>query len=242
MYNKPFLTLWLVACGWWLVWKSGQMKINIGQSILRYNDDRSFANRRRFDALGLVCVNVLASPGAGKTSVIVRLAQALRERGQAVGVIEGDVASSIDTDKLRSLGFPAEQINTDGGCHLDAAMVARATERLGVTGPGFLFIENIGNLICPTQFHLGETLRLVIASTPEGDDKPVKYPGVFESADAVVLNKIDLIDHVDFRTNFFTAAVRTTNPNAPIFPLSARQGLGMEALVEWLTKTSRVAT
>jgi len=210
------------------------MKINIGQSILHLNDEQSFANRRRFDELGLVCVNVLASPGAGKTSVIVRLAAALRERGQAVGVIEGDVASSLDTDKLRSLGFAAEQINTDGGCHLDAATVARAAERLGVRGPGFVFIENIGNLICPTQFHLGETLRLVIASAPEGDDKPVKYPGVFESADAVALNKIDLLEHVDFRMDFFTSAVRTINPHAPIFHLSARRGEGVEALVEWL--------
>ena len=213
------------------------MKINIGQSILHLNDERSRANRRRFDALGLVCVNVLASPGAGKTSVIIRLATALRERGLAVGVIEGDVASSIDTEKLRSLGFAAEQINTDGGCHLDAAAVGRALDRLGVAGPGFVFIENIGNLICPTQFHLGETLRLVIASVPEGDDKPVKYPSVFATADAVTLNKIDLLPHVDFRMDFFTAAIRTANPHTPIFPMSARQGQGVETLVEWLIAT-----
>ena len=211
------------------------MKINIGQSILKLNDEHSLANRRRFDALGLVGVNVLASPGAGKTSVIVRLAQALRDRGRSVGVIEGDVAASIDTEKLRSLGFAAEQINTDGGCHLDAASVGRALERLGVRGPGFVFIENIGNLICPTQFHLGETLRLVIASVPEGDDKPIKYPGVFETADAVALNKIDLLEHVDFRLDAFTAAVRVTNPHAPLIPLSARTGQGVGELVEWLS-------
>ena len=215
------------------------MRISVGQSIVKLNDERSLANRRRFDELGLVCVNVLASPGAGKTSVIVRLAQALRGRGLAVGVIEGDVASSIDTEKLRSLGFAAEQINTDGGCHLDAAMVGRALDRLGVRGPGFLFIENIGNLICPTQFHLGETLRLVVASVPEGDDKPMKSPGVFETADAVALNKIDLLDHVDFRLDAFTAGVRTTNPHAPIFPLSARNGQGTEELVEWLLPMQR---
>jgi len=209
------------------------MNINVGQSILHLNDEQSLANRRRFDERGLVCVNVLASPGAGKTSVIIRLAEAMRNRGLAVGVIEGDVAASIDTDKLRSLGFAAEQINTDGGCHLDAAMVARAAERLDVRGPGFVFIENIGNLICPTQFHLGETLRLVVASAPEGDDKPVKYPAVFESADAVVLNKIDLLEHVDFRLDFFIAAVRTTNPYAPIFHVSARRCEGIDALVEW---------
>ena len=219
--------------------ESKLMKVNIGQSIWKWNDERSLANRRRFDELGLVCVNVLASPGAGKTSVIVRLAEALRGRGQAVGVIEGDVASSIDTERLRSLGFAAEQINTDGGCHLDAAMVGGALDRLGVSGPGFVFVENIGNLICPTQFHLGERLRLVVASAPEGDDKPVKYPGVFETADAVALNKIDLLEHVDFRMDFFTAGVRTANPAAPIFPISARGGQGIEELVAWLLDASR---
>ena len=215
------------------------MKLNIGKSILRLNDEQSLANRKRFDALGLVCVNVLASPGAGKTSLILRLLEGLRNRKYSVGVIEGDVASSIDTDKLLALGYPATQINTDGGCHLDANMIAKAVERLGIQGPGYLFIENIGNLICPTQFHLGEALRLVVASVPEGDDKPVKYPGVFETADLVALNKIDLLGHVEFRMEFFTSGVRTVNPGAPIFHASARTQEGVGAIVEWLTTSAR---
>ena len=206
---------------------------DVGKAILSLNDAHSLRNRKRLDELGLLAVNVLASPGAGKTSVIVRLLQDLA--GQfSVGVIEGDVASSIDTDKLRAMGFPATQINTDGGCHLDADMVFAAIGKLGIRGPGYLFIENIGNLICPTNFHLGETLRLVIASTPEGDDKPTKYPGVFATADAVVLNKIDLLGHVDFRMDFFLASLGTINPKAPIFRVSCRNGEGFGALLEWL--------
>ena len=211
---------------------------DVGKAILNLNDQHSIRNRRRLDELGLLAVNVLASPGAGKTSVIVRLLQGLA--GQfSVGVIEGDVASSIDTDKLRALGFPATQINTDGGCHLDADMIFAAIDKLAIRGPGYLFIENIGNLICPTNFHLGETLRLVIASAPEGDDKPTKYPGVFATADAIVLNKIDLLAHVDFRMDFFLASLRTINPKAPIFHVSCRSGEGIEPLLEWLKAAAK---
>ncbi len=205
----------------------------IGKAILGLNDEQSRANRRLLDELGLVAVNVLASPGAGKTSVIVRLLEGLRA-DYSLGVIEGDVASSIDTEKLRGLGYAATQINTDGGCHLDARMVLHAIQALGVKGKGYLFIENIGNLICPTNFHLGERLRIVIASVPEGDDKPAKYPGVFATADAVVLNKIDLLGHVDFRMDFFTAALRTVNPAAPLLEVSCRTGQGTESLVEFV--------
>jgi hydrogenase nickel incorporation protein HypB len=211
---------------------------DVGKAILNLNDEQSLRNRRRLDELGLLAVNVLASPGAGKTSVIVRLLQGLA--GQfSVGVIEGDVASSIDTDKLRALGFPATQINTDGGCHLDADMIFAAIGKLDIRGPGYLFIENIGNLICPTNFHLGEAVRLVIASAPEGDDKPTKYPGVFATADAIVLNKIDLLAHVDFRMDFFLASLRTINPKAPIFHVSCRNGQGIDALLDWLKTTAK---
>lgn len=213
-------------------------RTDIGQAIFGLNDRHSRDNRARLEELGLVAVNVLASPGAGKTSVIVRLLQGLAPQF-SVGVIEGDVASSIDTDKLRAMGFAAVQINTDGGCHLDAQMVRRAIGELGVKGPGYLFIENIGNLICPTNFHLGESLRIVIASVPEGDDKPAKYPGVFATADAIVLNKTDLLGHVDFRMDFFTATLGTINPKAPIFHVSCRSGQGAGELVEWVKAAAR---
>lgn len=209
------------------------MKVEVGKAILGLNDEQSQRNRGTLDALKLVAVNILASPGAGKTSVILKLLEGL-SRTYSLGVIEGDVASSLDTDKLKNLGYKATQINTDGGCHLSAEMVAKAIGELGVKGPGFLFIENIGNLICPTNFHLGETLRFVIASVAEGDDKPVKYPGVFATADAVLLNKIDLLGHVDFRKEFFTSAVRAINPHAPILELSCRTGRGVGQVVEWL--------
>ena len=209
------------------------MKLSVGKAILSLNDEQSIRNRQRLDALGLLAVNVLASPGAGKTSLVIRLLEGLSKR-YSVGVIEGDVASSIDTDRLRAMGYAATQINTDGGCHLDANMVFAAIETLGIQGPGYLFIENIGNLICPTNFHLGEALRLVVASVPEGDDKPAKYPGVFATADAVILNKIDLLDHVDFRMDFFLSSLRTVNPKAPIFNVSCRNGQGLEPLLDWM--------
>jgi hydrogenase nickel incorporation protein HypB len=210
------------------------MKLAVGKSILSLNDEQSLRNRKRFDELGLLAVNILASPGAGKTSCIIRLLEGIAKAGFAASVIEGDVASSLDTDRLRAMGYAAIQINTDGGCHLDARMIATAVEKLGAKGPGYLFIENIGNLICPTSFHLGEALRLVIASVAEGDDKPVKYPGVFATADAVILNKIDLLRHVDFRMDFFVAGLRAANPSAPLFNVSCRTGEGVEAALEWL--------
>ena len=200
--------------------------------ILESNDRQAHENRRLFDDLGLTAVNVMASPGAGKTSLIVSMLRSLD--GLRVGVIEGDVASSLDTEKIRALNFPAVQINTGGGCHLTSAMIAQATRELGVRGPGLLFIENIGNLICPAMFDLGEHLRLVVASVPEGDDKPVKYPGAFASADAVALNKTDLLGLVDFAMDRFEAGVRAVNPKAPIFAISCRKGENTAAVRDWL--------
>jgi hydrogenase nickel incorporation protein HypB len=180
-----------------------------------------------------VGINVLASPGAGKTSVIIQLLKRLSAHA-GVGVIEGDVASSIDADAIRRLGYPAIQINTHGACHLDARMVGEAVEQLDQPSGGYFFIENIGNLICPTQYHLGESLRLVIASAPEGDDKPAKYPGVFTTADVVVVNKSDLLPAVSFSMERFTGFLRTANPDAPIFTVSCVSGEGLDALADWI--------
>jgi hydrogenase nickel incorporation protein HypB len=212
------------------------LKIKSGRSVLSTNERQAALNRRRLDALGLVAVNVLASPGAGKTSLLTRLLRSIPSN-LSLGVIEGDVAGRLDTDRILAMGFPATQINTGGGCHLDADMIARAVRALDIEGPGYLFIENIGNLICPAEFRLGERLRIVVASVPEGDDKPVKYPGVFASANAVVLNKIDLLGHVEFDMEFFLAGVRAVNPEAPVFNVSCRTGEGVDALTAWLLKT-----
>jgi len=214
------------------------MKINVRKNVLSDNDQQALTNAQRLAGLGISGVNILASPGAGKTTFIVRLLQALPgELNNAV--VEGDVASSIDTDRIIALGFAATQINTGGGCHLDASMVASALDKLTLRGPGFLFIENIGNLICPADFRLGESLRLVVASVPEGDDKPVKYPAIFRLADAVVLNKIDLLGHVEFTMDNFVAGVRAVNAAAPIFEVSARNVAGIDKVVEWLREAGK---
>jgi hydrogenase nickel incorporation protein HypB len=210
-----------------------KIKLDAGKNVLSANDSQALKNYNSMKGASLIAVNVMASPGAGKTSVITKILQSLPGSLQS-GVIEGDVASSIDTDKLLALGFPAVQINTNGACHLDANMVAAALEQLKLSGPGFIFIENIGNLICPVDFQLGESLRLVIASVPEGDDKPVKYPGIFAAADAVVLNKTDLLGYVDFRMDFFAAGLRVVNDHAPLFTVSCRAEEGIDKVVDWL--------
>ncbi len=213
-------------------------KIKATQAILSDNDRQAQANRLRLDALNLTGVNVLASPGAGKTSVIVAALQGLD--GLSRGVIEGDVASSIDTDRIRGLGFPAVQINTAGGCHLTADMVHQAMDELNLRGPGILFIENIGNLICPASFDLGEHVRLVIASVAEGDDKPTKYPQVFALADAVVLNKTDLTAMTEFNLDLFRARLRAVNPHAPLLEISCRTGENLPLLRQWLLDQTKL--
>ncbi|MBU0630648.1 MAG: hydrogenase nickel incorporation protein HypB [Candidatus Margulisbacteria bacterium] len=211
------------------------MKINIKKSIFATNDREAAAVRKKLAGLQLAAVNILASPGAGKTSLILRLLKELSKK-LSVGVIEGDVASTIDTEKIQAAGFPAVQINTDGGCHLTASMIGPAVDKLGLQGPGIVFIENIGNLICPVEYDLGEGLRLVVASVPEGDDKPIKYPAVFQSADAIVINKADLLDRSDFDLDTFTSRVRVLNELAPLFPLSCKTNSGVDPLIAWLAR------
>ena len=209
------------------------MKIEAGKSVFNANEKQAARNVDRLQELKLTAINVMASPGAGKTSLIVHLLKSL-PRELSVGVIEGDIASSIDTDRIKGLGFPAIQINTGGGCHLNATMVSNALAGLDVKGPGLLFIENIGNLICPAEFNLGEALRMVVANVAEGDDKPVKYPAMFSTADLVILNKVDLLSLVEFKMDFFEAGVRAVNETAPIFKISCRSGDGIDAVRDFL--------
>jgi hydrogenase nickel incorporation protein HypB len=190
-------------------------------------------NRRLLDRHGVLVVNIMASPGAGKTSLILRTIAELQGRLR-VGVIEGDVAGRVDADKVAETGSPVVQINTGGGCHLDAPQVQSALQRLPLAELDLLFIENVGNLICPTGFALGEHLNVMIAHVPEGDDKPIKYPGMFTVVDALILNKVDLMPYVDFRRDAFHTAFRALNARAPLFELSCRTGEGIEAWVEWL--------
>jgi hydrogenase nickel incorporation protein HypB len=208
--------------------------IPIGKRLLDGNDQVAAANRARFDATGVLAVNVIASPGAGKTSVIIRTLEALRDRDR-VGVIEGDIAGRIDADRVLAAGAAAaHQINTGGNCHLEAHMIAQALDALDLSAVDLLFVENVGNLVCPTHWALGEHLKLCVLSTAEGHDKPVKYPEIFAASDVIVLNKIDLIDLVDFERARFYESVRALNQAAPIFEVSCRTGAGLAAWADWL--------
>jgi hydrogenase nickel incorporation protein HypB len=175
----------------------------------------------------------MASPGAGKTSLILRTIEALRD-GLRLGVIEGDVAGHVDADKVAETGTPVVQINTGGGCHLDAPQIQVALQQLPLYEIDLLLVENVGNLVCPTGWDLGEHVQMMISNVPEGHDKPIKYPGMFAVVDAIVLNKIDLMPYIDFDLEAFRTAVRALNADAPLFEVSCKTGEGLEAWVEWL--------
>ena len=208
------------------------------EKILSANDRIALENRKLLDGHGIMAVNVMASPGAGKTSLILRSIEALRGRMQA-GVIEGDVAGHVDADKVAETGTPVVQINTGGGCHLDAPQVQSALKQLPLDKIDLLFIENVGNLICPTDFALGEHINMLIANVPEGHYKPIKYPGMFAAVDALILNKTDLMPYIDFDLEAFRTAVRALNANAPLFEISCKTGEGIGVWAEWLLSQSR---
>lgn len=208
------------------------------EKILGANDLIALENRELLDEHDVLAVNVMASPGAGKTSLILRSIEALRGRLQA-GVIEGDVAGRVDADKVAETGTPVVQINTGGGCHLDAPQVQDALKQLPLDEIDLLFIENVGNLICPTGFALGEHVNMMIANVPEGHDKPIKYPGMFAAVDAIILNKTDLMPYIDFDLEAFRTAVRALNAAAPLFEVSCKTGEGIEDWAEWIVAQSR---
>jgi len=212
------------------------MKIEIVKNILEANDQVALLNRETFNNLNVFTVNVMASPGAGKTSLIL---ETIPRLNSSVAVIEGDVASSIDSEKVARFNIPVVQINTGGNCHLDASMIREAIKKLSFEGIRYLFIENIGNLICPASFDLGEHIRIVVSSVPEGDDKPYKYPGLFSTVDAVILNKIDLLPYVDFNIEYFQKGIMAINKKAKIFPVSCKTDEGIDSWVEWLKGENR---
>lgn len=216
------------------------MKIPLMKEILKTNDQVASENRAMFDSERIFSLNLMASPGAGKTSLILATVERI-PRDIKVGVIEGDVASSLDAQIIASRGIPVVQINTGGGCHLDAPMVRSALSKLPIKEINLLFVENVGNLVCPAYFPLGTHLNVVIASVPEGQDKPYKYPDIFTAADVVILNKIDLLPLVDFDTEHFKRGIFMVNPEAPIFPLSCKTGQGFEEWVKWLVTKLRSA-
>ncbi len=207
--------------------------IPVVQKVLSANDQAAWENRQHLQAHGITAFNIMSSPGAGKTTLLLATIAALRERGR-VGVIEGDTASQIDAEIIAATGTPVVQINTGGGCHLDAPMVHSALHALPLDALDVLFIENVGNLICPVSFDLGQDYKVALLSVPEGHDKPYKYPAIFEAVDVVVVTKSDLMPYLDFDLAQFQELVHGLNPNAPVLPLSAKTGEGLTAWLEWV--------
>jgi hydrogenase nickel incorporation protein HypB len=214
------------------------MRVSVVKEILSANDQVAAEVRALLDEAGVFAVNLMASPGAGKTSLILSTAARL---GGAVnpGVIEGDLASTIDADTIAAHGIPVVQINTGGNCHLDAPMIRSALPHLPLRDIDVLFIENVGNLVCPANFALGADAAVVVASVSEGHDKPYKYPGMFAAASVVVLNKADLVDVFEFDLEFFRRGVAMVNSQAPIFLTSCRTGAGIDEWVAWLLEAAR---
>jgi hydrogenase nickel incorporation protein HypB len=208
-------------------------RVAVGERILRANDELAEANRRRLDAAGVFALNLMASPGAGKTTLVERTVAALHGRLR-LAVVDGDLATSLDADRAAAAGARAVQINTGGQCHLDAAMVGRGLEALNLEGVDLLIVENVGNLVCPVDFALGTHRNILIASVPEGDDKPFKYPASYRGMDAILLNKMDLLPHVRFDLTRFRHGVQVLNPEVRMFLLSCETGEGLPEWLEWI--------
>jgi hydrogenase nickel incorporation protein HypB len=209
--------------------------IRLEQNVLGENNSHAAHNRTHFTAHDILALNLVSSPGSGKTTLLCATILALRERGAIpVAVIEGDQQTSCDADRIRATGAPAIQVNTGKGCHLDAQMVGDAVAALPSGGSGVLFIENVGNLVCPAMWDLGEAAKVVILSVTEGEDKPLKYPDMFAAASLMVLNKIDLLPYVQFDVERCIAHARRVNPGIAILQLSATSGAGMDAWLDWI--------
>ncbi|NDJ76445.1 MAG: hydrogenase nickel incorporation protein HypB [Chloroflexi bacterium] len=206
--------------------------IPIVENILNANDLIAARNEEQFRAAGLLALNIMASPGGGKTSVILQTIEGLKDAFR-LGVMDGDIVP-IDLEKIAEMGIPVTLINTGGNCHLDANMVHGALPSMQLDGLDLLIIENVGNLICPAAFKLGVDYNVVIASVPEGDDKPYKYPAMFKGADVLLLNKMDLQEYMDFDVDYFRHGVEVLNPGVAFFPVSCRTGEGIPAWLDWL--------
>jgi hydrogenase nickel incorporation protein HypB len=209
------------------------MEIKVVKDILGANDQIAQKNRQLFDSSKVFVVNVMASPGAGKTSLIMETIKRLKGKVK-MGVVEGDISSSLDAEAIGREDIPVVQINTGGECHLDAGMTASALGGLPLNNIELLLIENVGNLVCPAEFKIGEDIRILISSTPEGDDKPYKYPLMFHETDIVLINKVDLLPYVKFDVDAFTKAIKGINRRAKIFPVSCTTGQGIDDWIDWL--------
>lgn len=208
-------------------------RVSVVRDILGANDQLAATNRERLDAAGVFAINLMASPGAGKTSLIARTVEALRDE-YAIAAVDGDIATTLDADRIAALGVPAVQVNTGGTCHMDAVMLQEALPKLRLEELDLLVVENVGNLVCPASFALGVHRDVLIASVPEGDDKPYKYPVMYRGVDVVVLNKIDVLDAFDFNVDYFHRGIQALNPELRFLPLSCKTGEGIESWLTWL--------
>jgi len=208
-------------------------RVSVVEDILSANDQLAASNRERLDRAGIFAINLMASPGAGKTSLITRTVEALRDDFR-IGAVDGDIATTLDADRIAALGIPAVQVNTGGACHLDAVMLQEALPQLPLEELDLLIVENVGNLVCPASFELGVHRKVLIASVPEGDDKPYKYPVMYRGVDAVILNKMDVLDAFDFDVDYFRRGVEALNPGLRFLPLSCKTGEGLAAWLDWL--------
>ncbi len=209
------------------------MEIKILENILGTNDALAAENASLFSEKGIFVVNLMASPGAGKTTFILETIERLG-KDLSIAVIEGDIASQVDAEKIRERGVPSVQINTGGACHLEADMIKKAVSHLDLDRIDLLIVENVGNLVCPAEFKLGEDLKVMILSVPEGDDKPLKYPLIFSEVDALVVSKIDALPLFDFSLNRLREVVAKMNKDVKILPLSCKTGEGVDAWIDWL--------
>ena len=213
---------------------SQERMVQIEQDILSKNDTYAEKNRQRFLDKGIFALNLVSSPGSGKTTLLTETIKALQGR-LSVAVIEGDQQTTNDADRIRETGAKALQINTGKGCHLDAHMVGHAAEHLALADRSVLMIENVGNLVCPAAFDLGENHKVAILSVTEGEDKPLKYPDMFHAADLMLLNKIDLLPHLDFDVEKCIGFARQVNPDIEVMQVSATRGQGMGAWLDWIS-------
>lgn len=214
-------------------------KVDVSRKILSENDRYAFDNIMLLSKKRIFCLNMISSPGSGKTTILARTITELKDRLR-IGVIEGDIQTEIDADRIRATEAPAVQINTDGACHLTAEQVGRALQELPLDDLDMIVIENVGNLVCPSDFNLGEHGKVVVLSVAEGDDKPIKYPGIFAKAKTLLINKVDLLEggHVDFNIERATVDARVLNKDIKIFPISAKTGEGFSHWCRWLVDSA----
>ncbi|MBI9044690.1 MAG: hydrogenase nickel incorporation protein HypB [Anaerolineaceae bacterium] len=209
-------------------------KVPVVEKIMNANDQIAEANRKKFNESKTFAINIMASPGAGKTTFILKTIEKLASKYQ-IGVIEGDTAPvTIDADKITAAGMPAVQINTGGECHLDAVMMDQGMSTLNLNELDLVIVENVGNLICPASWDLGTHANIVISSTPEGDDKPYKYPNIYRGLDVLIISKTDLMPYLEFNREYFQEGVEMLNPGLITFPVSSKTGEGFTEWISWI--------